>query len=160
MRVWLAGGVEAAAPATLAMRSRATASHCWHLDSVSAINDGIVPARSSEIDRPRLSWWDHKGTAEWVELHFPERATVSGARMFWFADRPAGGGCDVPETWRLLWYSDRGWQPVESKVAFGVAVDKFNDVAFTPVTTTALRVEVQLKRDWSGGICEWQVESA
>jgi len=31
-------------------------------------------------------------------------------------------------------------------------------VAFTPVTTKALRLEVQLPKDFSAGLYEWEVE--
>lgn len=42
--------------------------------------------------------------------------------------------------------------------AYGVEMDRFNRVAFDPVETKALRIEVQLQPDWSGGILEWKVE--
>jgi hypothetical protein len=38
-----------------------------------------------------------------------------------------------------------------------VARDKFCEVKFKEVTTTALRLEVQLEKDFSGGILEWRV---
>ena len=78
--------------------------------------------------------------------------------MFWFADRLAKGGCDLPQRWRLLYRNGNGWTPVENPSDYGLAADKFNDMTFTPVTTTGLRLTVQLKPDWSGGICEWEVE--
>jgi hypothetical protein len=37
-------------------------------------------------------------------------------------------------------------------------MDHFNRVAFAPVETKALRLEVQLQPGWSGGILEWKVE--
>jgi DUF1680 family protein len=164
MRVWLPANPDKAMPAP---RNHASASHCWHLDLVDAINDGIVPAKSSDASQPRLSWWDHRGTTEWAELDFPEATKVGKARVFWFADKPVNGGCDVPEKWSLL-YKDGdpwnpvkagdGWKPVEHPSNYGNAPDHFNDVAFTPVKTTALRIQVQLKPGWSGGIFEWEAE--
>ena len=164
MRVWLPASPDEAVPAS---RNHASASHCWHLDSVDAINDGIVPAKSSDTSQPRLSWWDHKGTTEWAELDFPEPIRVSKVRVFWFADRSVNGGCDVPENWSLLskdgdtWKpvnDGAGWKSVENPSNYGVALDRYNNVTFTPVKTTALRIQVQLKPDWSGGIFEWEVE--
>jgi hypothetical protein len=38
--------------------------------------------------------------------------------------------------------------------------DRYNRAAFTPVETTALRIEVQLKENLSAGILEWKVETA
>jgi DUF1680 family protein len=158
MNVWMPAEAKLAVPATLAFRSRPSASHCWHLDSVAAINDGVVPSKSSDTGHPRLSWWDHKGTSEWAELAFPEPAQVSKARVFWFADRDISGGCDLPASWRLLYKDGDNWVPVANAIEYGVAPDRFNEVTFNRVKTTALRVEVQLKPGWSGGICEWQVE--
>lgn len=144
--------------ATLAMRSRAAASHCWHRDSVTAINDGLPPSVSTDTGHPRLSWWDHKGTCEWADLSFPRPTVVSVVRVFWFSDRPVGGGCDVPLGWRVLYHDGREWRSVENAHAYGVAVDRYNEVTFEPVRASALRIEVQLKPDWSAGIVECQVE--
>jgi hypothetical protein len=105
-----------------------------------------------------MTWWDHKGTAEWVQYDFPSGANVSKVRVFWFADRPAEGGCDLPQSWRLLYRNGHEWTPVENPSSYGVVADKYNEVTFTPTTTSGLRLEVRLKPDWSGGICEWEVE--
>jgi DUF1680 family protein len=164
MRVWLPASADKAVPAP---RNHASASYCWRLDSVDAIQDGVVPAKSSDTTQTRLSWWDHKGTAEWAELDFPKATNVSKVRVFWFADRPVNGGCDVPEKWSVQYKegdtwnplkNGDGWKPVEHPSDFGVAPDRFNEVTFTPVKTTALRIQVQLKPDWSGGIFEWEFE--
>lgn len=158
LRVWLPATEDKAVPSTLATRSKASASHCWHLDSVAAINDGVVPQRSDDTSKSRLSWWDHKGTSEWAELVFPEPTKVSKVRVFWFADRPANGGCALPQSWRLVCKDGDTWKPVEGASAYGLAPDKFNEVTFTPVQTTALRIELQLQPGWSAGIFEWEVE--
>jgi hypothetical protein len=42
--------------------------------------------------------------------------------------------------------------------SYGVAKDKFNAVTFKPVTTTGLRLEVQLQPKVSGGILEWRMK--
>ena len=158
MRVWLPASADKAVPASLATRSRASASHCWRLDSSAAINDGRVPAKSSDTGQARLSWWDHKGTTEWAQLDFPQPAEVSRVRVFWFADRPVKGGCDLPQGWRLLYKDGDAWKPVDRPGIYGREPDRFNEVAFAPVTTAALRIEVHLQPEWSGGICEWAVD--
>ena len=50
--------------------------------------------------------------------------------------------------------------PALAETEFGVAKDCFNRVAFTPVTTTGLRLAVQLQPQSSGGVLEWKVESS
>jgi DUF1680 family protein len=157
LRVWLPATKEAAVPATLAGRSHASASYCWHLDSVDAINDGIVAAKSSDNSKPRLSWWNHKGTMEWAQLDLPGRTEVSRIGVYWFADKSVGGGCDLPENWSLQYKDGNEWKPVQPAGNYGVALDQFNETSFTPVKTDALRINVQLRPDWSGGISEWKV---
>jgi hypothetical protein len=39
-----------------------------------------------------------------------------------------------------------------------IASNEFNHATFDTVQTTALRLEVQLRPDFSGGILEWQVK--
>lgn len=158
MDVWLPAVPAKAVPASLAARSRPSASHCWREDSVAAINDGLMPAKSNDAAVPHFSWWDHKGTSEWVQLDFPRAAQVSRVRVFWFADRTASGGCDLPGSWRILYKDGNDWKPVEKSSAYGLAPDVFNEVTFSPVSSTGLRLEVQLQPGGSGGICEWQVE--
>ncbi len=36
--------------------------------------------------------------------------------------------------------------------------DTWNPITFDPITTTALRVELQLQADFSTGIMEWRVD--
>jgi hypothetical protein len=73
----------------------------------------------------------------------------------------------VPQSWRLLYKEaatwkpvsdDSDWKPVPDASVYGTEMDQFNRVTFTPVTAKALRMEVQLQPEWSGGILEWQVK--
>ena len=57
----------------------------------------------------------------------------------------------------LLWQDGDEWKPVEADESYGVDKDKLNRVTFQPVTTTALRLEVQLQDNASGGILEWRL---
>lgn len=52
----------------------------------------------------------------------------------------------MPTSWRLVYKSGDDRLPVERPTKYGVAVHQFNEVTFKPVTTSALRIEVQLKR--------------
>lgn len=142
---------------TLGSRSVKRASHVFQGDSVDSMTDGLEPACSCST-QSRFSWWDRKGSVEWVEMDFPGKTAVSKVRVYWFADRPRGGGCDVPESWRLLYKAGSEWKPVEQASARGVLPDRFNEVSFKTVGTEGLRIEAKLKTGWSGGICEWRVE--
>ncbi|MBI5388179.1 MAG: glycoside hydrolase family 127 protein [Verrucomicrobia bacterium] len=145
---------------TVWFRTRAepwSASHCWDADSVEACFDGKLPKSSSDQRIPRLTFWDHKGTTEWVERGFEKTTTVSTAEVYWFDDT-GRGGCRVPQSWRLLYQDDDNWKPVEAAGEYSTKLDQFNAVNFKPVTTTALRLEVKLQPSFSGGVLEWRVK--
>jgi hypothetical protein len=131
------------------------ASHCWEHDSVEACFDGKNPANSHDTNLPRFTWWDHRGTAEWVQCPFEKPTAVHSASVYWYDDT-GSGACRVPASWRLLYLDGKEWKPVETSGEYGVALDKFNTVEFKPVTTQALRLEVQLQPNFSGGILEWK----
>jgi uncharacterized protein len=132
------------------------ASHCNPPDSIAACFDGRVPNSSADHTIPRMTWWDHKGTAEWVERRFERATTISKAAIYWFDDT-GHGGCRVPQSWRLCYKSGGEWKPVSPAGPYSTERDRFNRVTFAPVTTTALRLEVQLQPNFSGGILEWQL---
>ncbi|MHC5022795.1 MAG: glycoside hydrolase family 127 protein, partial [Planctomycetota bacterium] len=89
-------------PPTVASMSRVTASHCYEGDSPLAVNDQQDPEGSGDHAIPRLTWWDHRGTDEWVQYDFSEPLEVSAAAVYWFDDTGVGQ-CRVPERWRLLY---------------------------------------------------------
>ena len=161
MRVWIAaapGTAEPLGPPGPAGRATPSASHCGPHDALAALHDGIEPAASDDAGVPRFTWWDHRGTGEWVQYDFDRPVRVSAAGIYWWDERRIGAHCRVPQSWRLLYQDGGAWKPVAGAGACGTAMDAFNRVAFDPVETTALRAEVQLQPGWSGGILEWRVE--
>src|SRR5690606_28957142 len=134
--------------------SRVRASHTWDYDTTEAVVDGIVPSSSGDVNIPRFTWWDHRGTSEWIELQLEEPRQVSAVEVYWFDDT-GRGECRLPDSWRLFYRRDERWVPVSS--GFEVAKDRFSIAEFPPVTTDALRIEVQLQEGYSGGILEWRV---
>ncbi len=158
MAVWLPEDAKLATPIpkpTLASKAQASASHCWHRDTTSAVNDRVEPANSHNLSIPRHTWWDHRGTTEWVQYDFPAPAKVAGVEVYWFDDRKTGH-CWVPESWTLL-YNSGVWRPVSGASEYGTQLDKYNRVDFDPVETDGLRIEVQLRENRSAGILEWRV---
>ena len=134
------------------------ASHCFESDSVEAVIDGILPKASSDKSIPRFTWWDHKGTKEWIERTFPKPQRVSGVEVYWFDDTNVAGHCGLPKSWNLLYKKNGQWTSVANPSAFGLAPDAFNRVTFDSVECEGLRIEVQLKPETSGGILEWRVK--
>jgi DUF1680 family protein len=136
------------------------ASHCHSADTVTALNDGVLPKSSKDHGLPRMTWWDHRGTTEWVSYHFPEGRQLSASAVYWFDDTGIGA-CRVPASWRLVYKDGGDWKEVRLAAgsAYGTALDRFNEVRFEPVKTSALKLEVRLRPGFSGGILEWTVAS-
>ncbi len=134
-----------------------SASYYFSGDTVDAVNDGLEPRNSSDEEIPRLTWWDHRGTAEWVQYDFTVAKKISSAEVYWFDDT-SHGQCRAPQSWRLLYKSGDAWKPVATTADFGVKKDNWNRVEFSAVETTALRLEVQLQKDFSGGVLEWKIK--
>jgi DUF1680 family protein len=127
-------------------------------DAYEALRDGQVPENSNDHSIPRFTWWDHRGTEEWVNIVLPEAMPVAEVSVYWFDDT-GQGQCRVPRSWSLLYEDSEGmWLPVEDPGDFHVARDAFNTVRFKKVTTGRLRIQVQLQPRYSGGILEVQVQ--
>jgi hypothetical protein len=92
-----------------------------------------------------------------VQYDFASPKKISSAEVYWFDDT-GHGQCRVPESWRLLYKSGDAWVPVGVVADFAVKKDGWNRVEFPAVETTALRLEVQLQRQFSGGILEWKIK--
>jgi hypothetical protein len=136
---------------------KASASHCFENDTVNSMCDGLEPASSNDQDIPRFTWWDHRGTAEWVQYDFSQPKKIAAVSVYWFDDT-GGGSCRVPQSWKILYRDSGQWKEVANAKMDPVARNKFNQATFDAVETTALRLEVQLKPNVSGGILEWKVQ--
>ncbi len=126
-------------------------------DEIDALSDGIAPKASNDRTVPRFTWWDHKGTEEWVTYSFDKPRKVSACEVYWFDDT-GSGGCRVPASWKVLYRTGSVWRPVKNAGAYGVKPDQFNRVTFDPVETDCLKIEVVLQKTFSGGILEWKIE--
>lgn len=159
MMVWLPQDVSATSPsmpATLASESRVDASH--KTTALSAINDRLVPVDENDRSMAYYHWWPKKNSTEWITYEFPKPSKVSSSTVYWFDDEP-WGGCRVPQSWKLYYKDEQGgWTPVSATGTYGTKKGVPNTVEFTPVQTTAMKLEVVLPEDNSAGVFEWEVE--
>lgn len=159
MMVWLPQEVSATSPSmppTLASESRVDASH--KTTALSAINDRLVPADENDRSMAYYHWWPKKNSTEWITYEFPKPSKVSSSTVYWFDDEP-WGGCRVPQSWKLYYKDEQGgWTPVSAAGTYGTKKGVPNTVEFTPVQTTAMKLEVVLPKDNSAGVFEWEVE--
>ncbi len=137
------------------------ASHVFANDTLAAVNDGVTPKSSNDQSIPRHTWWDHKGSEEWMSYRFPKARKIDGCAIYWFDDTGVGQ-CRVPTEWRLLWRDGDEWKPVKltGEAKYGTALSQFNQVSFEPVTTRELKLEAKLKDGFSGGVLKWMVSEA
>lgn len=156
MRVWIPETADLASIPSIETKATVEASHAWPNDSLSALNDQIEPKKSADMGIPRFTWWDHKGTNEWVQYNFDKEYTFKGVKVYWFDDT-GSGECRVPESWEVLYLKDGKWTPVPNPSLRTTTRNRYNEVTFDPIKTTALRLSVQLQPDFSSGILEWKV---
>lgn len=159
MTVWLPDDVSAVTPTvqpTLASKSKVSAS--IQTASLKSLVDGLLPQDADDRTVPYMHWWPKKDSQEWVQYDFPENVRVSSCGVFWFDDAP-WGGCRVPQNWKILYRDVSGnWKAVENPSTYETERGTLNVVKFTPITTTALRLEIQLPKDNSTGLYEWTVQ--
>jgi len=159
MTVWPARVPEATRPApadTLTYTSKTTASFV-HV-SLDAIKDQVIPASSADSSALQLDFWPHKGTTEWLLFEWQRRHEISGVKVYWFDDT-GRGACRVPQAWRVLYRDAEGrFQPVESTGPYGTKKDTFNEAKFKPVKTDAIKIEIDLQKNWSAGVQEVIIE--
>ncbi|RZQ60960.1 beta-L-arabinofuranosidase domain-containing protein [Amycolatopsis suaedae] len=134
-------------------RPHITASHVYQHDSYEAVNDGRTPAGSGDQSIPRFTWWDRRGSTEWIQWDLREPRTIGQAAVYWFDDTGVGQ-CRVPASWRVLWLDGETWRPVPGAGPYGTDRDRDNVVRFDPVHARFLRVEAVLRPGFSGGILE------
>jgi uncharacterized protein len=159
MEVWIPYVASAARPKpapTIASKSKASSS----INSprmLRALNDQYDPQDSKDGSASYLHWWPKKNTTEWVQYDFDSTYTVSESRVYWFDDGP-WGGCRTPVSWKLYYKKDGEWLPVKNSSSYPIIKDSYNSVKFEPVTTSAMKLEVQLPADYATGIHEWSIK--
>ena len=159
MKVWLPLNPPAPRAGGLEAQAKVTVSFANGNSQPSGINDGAEPKSSGEQPAALCHWWPHKNTEEWAQYTWTKPVSVGGARVYWFDDT-GRGACCLPASWRIEYRDGESWKAVAVEGAYPVARDKWCDVRFAPVTTSALRLLVKLQPDWAAGVHEWKVVEA
>lgn len=159
MAVWLPQDVSATRPVmppTIASKAKITASHM--AKSISSINDGLTPKDENDRTAPYYHWWPQEGTTEWIAYEFEQPEEISSTTIYWYDDAP-WGGCRIPQSWKIYYKDASGnWQSVANTSSYGIAKGEPNTVRFTPVKTSAVKLEVVQPEKNSAGLFEWAVE--
>jgi len=95
------------------------------------------------------TWTPHNPAAQWAEYTWDKPITLNGARIYFWADHPAGAneGVAPPKAWHLDYWDGTNWKPVVHAGAYTTTVDEFNTVSFDAVTTTRLRATFDASGD-------------
>jgi hypothetical protein len=158
MMVWIpekAGTARPLPAPTLASQSTISAS--YKTRNLKALNDQMEPRNSNDHSIVFYHWWPKKDTVQWVQYDFQKPATVTSSRVYWFDDGP-DGGCRIPAGWKLFYRKKNKWIPVKNNVGYEIKKDQYSSVKFEAVTTSALRMEITLPKEYASGIMEWVVE--
>lgn len=156
MAVWLAEDPKVSWPApapTLASTAKVTNSRGTGTRNMI---DQLLPNSSDDHSVPYFHWWPAKESTEWVQFELAKTSTVSKVRVYWFQDAPHGG-CRIPTAWRVFYRQNGEWKPVTETGRTGISQDEWNSISFNPVTTDAIRVEIDLGA-FSTGIHEIVLE--
>lgn len=162
MSVWLGRDAEHVRPTlepTFSSKAKVAVSFARDGMDPRRINDQLMPRNATDGFAPNFDFWPHLGGVEWVSYEFDGAATVSGATVSWYDDTGSGGACALPKGWRLS-YRDSGgvWRPVEDASGYPVRKAEPVEIHFKPVSTDALKLEIELREGASAGLYEWQVK--
>ena len=136
------------------------ASYCNATDSVQAVWDGILPKSSDDLEPPRLTFWNHLGTEEWVHVKFDKPRTMRRVEVYWFDDYATRrAGCALPATWAVQFRDDvkSSWKD-ETDADYTTVLNGFSQALFAkPATATEFRVRLKCRPKKSAGIVEIRV---
>lgn len=125
-----------------------------------ALNDQIAPTNSHDQDIPFFAWGDRRGTSEWVEYRFSNAEQVSSVEVYWAVGSYGDDyKWDLPVSWKIQYREGDQWKEVQAASEYGLKLDAFNHVNFTPVTTQSLRLVAQLPQNATSAIYEWRVNT-
>jgi hypothetical protein len=109
-------------------------------DDLGAVYDGREPINSADQSHRFYRMRPPEGEPGWLEYEFKTPTRVSASKVYFFDDRRF---CRMPASWRLFFRENDRWVPVRTEEAFPVVQDGFSSVSFDPVTTSAVRLEVE-----------------
>ncbi len=116
---------------------KASASHTSRFDRIATVNDGRVVYTPTPANR--WTSYESKSDSDWLEIDFGGERTASRADLHIYDDR---GGVQPPASYRVEWFGDEAWKPVEELDRSPAAPtgSVVNSVRFRPVKTTKLRI--------------------
>jgi uncharacterized protein len=162
MAVWLGRDAEHVRPVpapSVASKAKVSVSFARGGMDSGRLNDQQMPRNATDGFAPNFDFWPHKGGSEWIAYEFENPVSVKGVTVSWFDDT-GKGECRLPKSWRLIYQDSSGaWKPAPGSAKYDIRKADPVKVAIQPVTTRALRIEVEQADGFSAGLYEWEVEA-
>lgn len=163
MAVWLGRDAEHVRPVpapTAASKAKVSVSFVRGGMDTARLNDQQMPRNATDGFAPNFDFWPHKGGTEWISYQFEKPEKVTGVTVSWFDDT-GKGECRVPKAWRLLYQDSSGaWKPAPGTPDYAIRKADPVNVKIQPVTTKALKIEIDQPDGFSTGLFEWEVQTA
>ena len=109
-------------------------------DDEGALYDGRDPLNSADESWRYLRLRPPVGSPAAIDYALKSPSTITSAAVYWFDDRRF---CRLPASWRILYRDGDRWQPVVNLDRYAIEKSAFNRVRFEPVTTLAVRLEIE-----------------
>jgi uncharacterized protein len=150
--VWIR---DAAIPVISPIAKAATTatSYCSGWENITGINDQLVPVNSGDRAGFIYGNYGSPNTTDWIEYDFDKAYTITNTDIYFFSD---GGGILAPGSWSMQYWNGSAWVNMGSPSSYGKALNQWNHVTFTSVSTTKVRANIT-KGSAATGVIEWQI---
>jgi hypothetical protein len=137
----------------LALVATASTSFVSGHETITALNDGAMPANSNDKSHGAYGNWPRTGT-QWVQYDWSQPISTSKMDVYWFDDH---GGVRLPKACRLQYWDGSAFVQVPQADGLGLTENQFNSTTFPEITTSRLRLEFDSDGGASTGLLEWRV---
>ena len=136
----------------IALEAIATTSYVSSWETLTAVNDGFIPANSDDTSKGAYGNWNNPNSIQWVAYEWFEYQNISSTEVYWYDDN---GGVLTPTTAYVEYWSreTNEWINVGD---IPLVKDAWNQLNIeNDIVTNKLRVSM-LNSSQSTGILEWK----
>ncbi len=137
----------------LARQGKVSASFTSRFDRNENVNDGHT---DTGAQGGRWTAFESPNASDWVQLDWEAPQTLSRTELYLWND---DGNVRLPRSLRLQWWDGRNWQNITetTREPAQPAANIANEIRFTPIQTTKLRVTFDHALPAKSGLAEWLV---
>jgi DUF1680 family protein len=131
------------------------------VDTPYALNDGRVAKNSSDAHLCWFSWYDRKGSEQWVSYKFNSPKEFSKVKVYWLDEtskKKDKARWKLPQSWQIVYKDGNAFKPVKNLAEYSTELNKFSVINFKPIKSREVRLRLQLQQGASAAISEWVLE--